>query len=403
MFSHNDSMRYWLFNEPRDVLKSYFTLSGLVRDMMGCNALNGDVYIFINKSRNRPECIASLPKAPIHKCMADSSLLTEIFIQKYLYHIPFHRQILRFRELGVNISSSTIGDWFSCTCELLKPLYDKLKEQVLKSDYIQIDETTLPVIDNEKRRAVKGYIWVVRNPDNGKVFFFYDRGSRSERTAMLLLHNYNGAIQSDGYKVYNKFEDTEGKYLLGCWAHARRKFEEALDENKTLASEALVQIQQLYAIERFADENNLTHEQRATLRKDKAYPLIKRFEKWLFDSYKGQLEKSRIGKAISYTFAIIPKLSRYVSDGRYKIDNNLVENAIRPLAIGRKNYLFCGNDQAAVRAAIAYSLIGTCKSINISPTQWLEDVLKRIPEYENGKRDISELLPHNWAKSRAQS
>ena len=203
--------------------------------------------------------------------------------------------------------------------------------------------------------------------------------------------------------MYNKFEDTEGKYLLGCWTHARRQFEEALDENKALASEALVQIQQLYAIERFADENNLTHEQRATLRKDKAYPLIKRFEKWLFDSYKGQLEKSRIGKAISYTFAIIPKLSRYVSDGRYKIDNNLVENAIRPLAIGRKNYLFCGNDQAAVRAAIAYSLIGTCKSINISPTQWLEDVLKRIPEYENGKKDISELLPHNWANSRAQS
>ena len=198
--------------------------------------------------------IAPLPDSPIHKCMADTSLLSEIIIQKYLYHIPFHRQIARFGDLGVRISSSTVGDWFSQSCELLSPLYGHLRRRVLSTDYIQVDESTLPVIDNEKRRAVKGYLWVVRNPDNGEVFFHYDRGSRSEKTAMVLLHGFKGAIQSDGYQVYNRFESLDGKLMLGCWAHARRKFDEALAENRKLATEALLQIQSLYAVEREADE-----------------------------------------------------------------------------------------------------------------------------------------------------
>ena len=283
--------------------------------------------------------IAPLPDSPIHKCMADTSLLTEIIIQKYLYHLPFHRQIARFGDLGVRISSSTVGDWFSQSCELLKPLYDHLRRRVLSSDYIQVDESTLPVIDNEKRRAVKGYLWVVRNPDNGEVFFHYDRGSRSEKTALVLLHGFNGAIQSDGYQVYKRFETLEGKLMLGCWAHARRKFDEALAENKKLATEALLQIQSLYAVEREADEMGATPEQRRELRRSKAYPILVTFEKWLYDNYATLLPQSRTAKAISYTYSIFPKLSRYHLNGRYRIDNNLVENAIRPLAIGRKNYL----------------------------------------------------------------
>ena len=172
--------------------------------------------------------IAPLPESPIHKCMADVTLLTEIIIQKYLYHIPFHRQLAMFTNLGVRISSSTMGDWFSQSCEPLIPLLKLLRQRVLSADYIQVDESTIPVIDNEKKRAVKGYLWVVRNPVNGEVFFHYDRGSRSEKTAMVLLHDFKGAIQSDGYQVYKRFEALEGKLMLGCWAHARRKFDEAL-------------------------------------------------------------------------------------------------------------------------------------------------------------------------------
>ena len=363
-------------------------------------ALKNQLTELEDEREKRPSVvIAPLPDSPIHKCMADTTLLTEIIIQKYLYHLPFHRQIARFGDLGVRISSSTVGDWFSQSCELLRPLYDHLRRRVLSTDYIQVDESTLPVIDNEKRRAVKGYLWVVRNPDNGEVFFHYDRGSRSEKTALVLLHGFNGAIQSDGYQVYNRFEALDGKLMLGCWAHARRKFDEALAENKKLATEALLQIQSLYAVEREADETGATPEQRKELRRTKAYPILVTFEKWLYDNYKALLPQSRTAKAISYTYSLFPKLSRYHLDGRYRIDNNLVENAIRPLAIGRKNYLFCGNGEAAIRAAVMYSLLGSCKAAGVNPTEWLEDVISRIYSYSNGKGNLEELLPRLWRKS----
>ncbi len=362
-------------------------------------ALKNQLTELEDEREKRPSVvIAPLPDSPIHKCMADTTLLTEIIIQKYLYHLPFHRQIARFGDLGVRISSSTVGDWFSQSCELLRPLYDHLRRRVLSTDYIQVDESTLPVIDNEKRRAVKGYLWVVRNPDNGEVFFHYDRGSRSEKTALVLLHGFNGAIQSDGYQVYNRFEVLDGKLMLGCWAHARRKFDEALAENKKLATEALLQIQSLYAIEREADEMGATVEQRGELRSTKAYPLLVTFEKWLYDNYTTLLPQSRTAKAISYTYSIFPKLSRYHLNGRYRLDNNLVENAIRPLAIGRKNYLFCGNSDAAIRAAMVYSLIGSCKAAGVNPAEWLEDVLSKIYSYTKENRNIEELLPHLWKK-----
>ena len=362
-------------------------------------ALKNQLTELEDEREKRPSVvIAPLPDSPIHKCMADTSLLTEIIIQKYLYHLPFHRQIARFGDLGVRISSSTVGDWFSQSCELLRPLYDHLRRRVLSTDYIQVDESTLPVIDNEKRRAVKGYLWVVRNPDNGEVFFHYDRGSRSEKTALTLLHGFNGAIQSDGYQVYKRFEALDGKLMLGCWAHARRKFDEALAENKKLATEALLQIQSLYAIEREADETGATPEQRRELRRTKAYPVLVTFEKWLYDNYTTLLPQSRTAKAISYTYSIFPKLSRYHLNGRYRIDNNLVENAIRPLAIGRKNYLFCGNSDAAIRAAMVYSLLGSCKAAGINPAEWLEDVLSKIYSYTKENRNLEELLPHSWKK-----
>ena len=150
--------------------------------------------------------------------------------------------------------------------------------------------------------------------------------------------------------------------LFGCWAHTRRKFTEALDENKVLATQALCHIGKLYKIESEADEAGLSIEERKEKRIWESYPVILEFERWMQDAYLKVLPKSRTGKAIEYTFSLLPRLSRYINDGRVNIDNNLIENAIRPLALGRKNYLFCGNDALAYRAAIVYSLIGTCKS-----------------------------------------
>ena len=346
--------------------------------------------------------IAPLPPAPLHKCMADASLLADIIISKYQYHLPFYRVIETYKELGVTISASTINDWFKAVVGKVKPLYDLLKAHVLACDYVQVDESTLPVIDNEKHRAVKGYVWSVVNVMTGDRFFFYEHGSRSTRVAMGLLKDFKGAIQSDGYVVYEHFEGMEGKYLLGCWAHARRKFFDARNENEKLASEALFYIGKLYEVEREADELDETdgksdYERRKTLRQEKAYPEIKKFETWMEVNLLKCGPKSQMEEAISYTYRILKKLSIYTTDGRYKIDDNMVENSIRPLAIGRKNYLFCGDDDAAQRAAVIYSLLATCKAHGVDERTWLEDVLRRMPEYELGDKDFSNLLPGNWA------
>ena len=344
--------------------------------------------------------IAPLPPAPIHKCMASASVLTDIVMYKFLYHMPFYRVIQKYKEMGVTISSSTINDWFTATCQKLELIYNSLKTDVMNTDYIQVDESTLPVIDNEKRRAVKGYIWVARSVMNKSVVFHYDMGSRSHDTARKLLFNYKVIIQTDGYGAYDQFEKNADIMILGCWAHARRKFSDALEEDNKKASEALVYINKLYRIENEAKEENLDCDQLKERRQIEAYPGILEFVLWMLNTHTRVLSTSRIGKAISYTYALLPRLSRYVNDGRFCMDNNLIENSIRPLAIGRKNFLFCGNHEAAVRAAIVYSLIGTCKALDVDPKEWMEDILNRMPEYETGKKDISELLPYNWKSSK---
>ena len=346
--------------------------------------------------------IAALPPAPLHKCMADATLLADIIISKYRYHLPFYRVMESYKELGVTISASTVNDWFKAVVGKLKPIYDLLRAHVLACDYVQVDESTLPVIDNEKHRAVKGYVWSVVDVMAEDRFFFYEHGSRSTRVAMGLLKDFNGAIQSDGYCVYEHFEGMDGKLLLGCWAHARRKFFEARKENEKLANEALFYIGKLYEVESEADEldeadGKPNYERRKALRQEKAYPEIKKFEIWMEVNLLKCPPKSLMEEAISYTYRIIKKLSLYVTDGRYKIDDNMVENSIRPLAIGRKNYLFCGDDDAAQRAAVVYSLLATCKARGVDERTWLEDVLRRIPQYELGKKDFTDLLPGNWS------
>ena len=336
--------------------------------------------------------IAPLPEMIIPKGMASESLLADILIDKYAYHLPFYRVIQKYKELGVLLSDSTIGDWFSAVCSRLRPLYDKLRERVMSSDYIQVDESTLPVIDNEKHRAVKGYIWAVRDAVCGDVYFHYDMGSRSGDTARKLIGGYRGTIQTDGYEVYEAYEGTPGKRMIGCWAHVRRKFVEALDEDRKCASEAIVYISKLYKLETDMKEAGLEPDAIRERRENEAYPIIQDFEKWM-NSVAGRFTpRARMGRALVYTYTLLPRLSRYVLDGRYNIDNNGVENAIRPLALGRKNYLFCGNHDAAVRAAIVYSLFACCKAHDVEIRPWLEDTLRRLPV----EKDITALLPGNW-------
>lgn len=360
---------------PRYVLKSHLQIKELERE------------VFV---------IGHLPESIIPKSIASSSILTEIVMMKYLYHLPFYRVINKFKELGLTVSESTIGDWFTHICRRFKPIYDSLKEHVLKSDYIQVDESTLRVIDNAKRGTSMRYIWVVRDAVDGGVFFHYDNGSRSKLSAMALLGSYRGALQVDGYSAYDQFENSPGKMLLGCMAHARRKFADALNNNKKLASEGIFFFSKLYAIEKQAKEKNLNKEEIEALRLEKSYPILQLFEKWLIDNHDRVLISSPIGKAISYTYTLLPRLSRYIVDGRYNIDNNLAESVIRPLAVGRKNWLHAGSASAATRAAMMYSFICSCKAVDVEPHLWFRYALDNINRYERREIQITELLPCNF-------
>ncbi len=345
--------------------------------------------------------IANLPLLPLPRSNAGASLLADLLLSKYMYHIPFHRKIAMFKHAGVNLSASTINGWFIGSSDLLRALYFRLREIVLSTDYIQVDESTVPVVNNEKHRTVKSYLWVVRSVMENLVFFHYDKGSRAQKVIIELLHNYKGAVQTDGYEAYTIYENKKGVLLLGCWAHSRRKFTEALKEDQAGAEYALKQIGLLYGVETMATEQGMDAQQRAELRQRLAYPILTAFEKWIVNYYPKALPKGRMSKALSYTYSLYHRLSRYHLDGRYQIDNNLVENAIRPLALGRKNYLFCGNHDAAENAAIMYSLFGCCKASDVNPQQWLTDVLTRIPEYNNNySLDLADLLPHNWKISK---
>jgi hypothetical protein len=223
--------------------------------------------------------------------------------------------------------------------------------------------------------------------------FDYRQGRGGEAPRQM-LHDFKGHLQTDGYTVYDFFKEKEGVTLLHCMAHARRMFYEAQLNDLPRATYALEQFGMLYAIERTAKEQGLSHAQRLALRKEQALPVLQSLGKWMREQYVQTLPKSTIGKALGYSIERWDQLMIYTTDGKLNIDNNPVENSIRPIAIGRKNYLFAGSHEAAQRSAMLYSLLGTCKLNGINPFLWLRDVLQRIPTHPINK--IKELLPNNW-------
>ena len=347
---------------------------------------------------------APMPALPIAKSYAGATVLADIIIDKYVNHLPFYRQIQMFKQQGISIAPATINGWFAGVADLMRPAYYRLKELVLASGYIQSDETTIPIINNEKHKTINGYIWMIRAVTEDLVFFHYDYGSRAQKVALQLFKDYQGVIQTDGYAVYDIYENKKGVLPIGCWAHARRKFEEALKEDQVRASYALDQIGLLYQVERRADKENLSDEERSELRSRLSYPIMVAFEKWIIGEYPKVLPKGRIGKALRYTYNIYHKLTRYHLDGKLKIDNNLGENAIRPIALGRKNWLFCGNHGSAENAAIMYSMLGSCKAHEVNFRHWLVFFLNNIHKYDDDySKDLAELLPHNFKPQKLNS
>ena len=338
---------------------------------------------------------ADCPVKPIAKSYASSSLLADLMVDKYVDHIPFYRQHKQFERLGMKIPEPTILGWFQQVSDLLMPLHFRLWELMKKTNYLQCDETTLPVVRNDKHKTVKGYIWLVRDPISGREYFYWDKGSRSGEVVLKLFNGYQGALQTDGYERYELLDGKKGIILLSCWAHARRKFSDAIKNDRERAESALEQIQLLYEVERQIKDQALCFEEAAKLRVRLAYPIMVRFEKWLVAEHAKVIKGSPIEKAILYTYNRFNKLSRYHLDGRYNIDNNGIENAARPVAVGRKNYLFCQNDTAE-STAIIYSFMGCCKAAKVNFRTWMIYFLDHVHDYDQDyTRDIAELLPDN--------
>lgn len=347
-------------------------------------------------SINSTVITASLPGRLMEKCMAGEGLLAQIIVDKYVDHLPLHRQLQRFSRLGITIAQSTINDWVKAVLSQLCCLYEVHKQLILESNYLHADETPLKVLDeNKKGTTHQGYYWVYHNSGQKIVLFDYRKG-RGREGPDDILKDYQGYLQTDGYVGYDAFEKRAGIIVLNCMAHARRKFVEALDNDNARAAYALNMFQQLYAVEQTIKEQALTGDAVLQLRSQQAVPILEALQKWMIAEYPTVLPKSPIGIAMAYCLPRWEKLSRYTTNALLQIDNNPVENAIRPVALGRKNYLFAGSHEAAQRSAMVYSLFATCRLHNINPYDWLKDVLMRMHLYTTN--NIAELLPQNWKK-----
>lgn len=342
--------------------------------------------------------IAPLPSRVIEKGIPSAGLLAYIIVSKFVDHLPYHRLIQMFKRIGMNIPASTINGWMAKCVELLRVLYLWHQARLMECDYLMADETTIRVLKSpnradKKTKAHQGYFWVYYDPGGKQTLFIYDPG-RAGKYPREHLRGFKGHLQTDGYKVYDAFDKKEEVALVGCMAHIRRKFEHALSNDRKRASHVLELMQELYALERKAREEAYTPEQRLALRHKEAKPAMDKLEKWLLENKDQVLPKSSIGEAINYALNRWKYMERYLEDGKLEIDNNLVENAIRPVAIGRKNYLFAGSPKGAEWAAIIYTLLSSAANCGHNPSEYLKDILLRLPDQPLSYLD--ELLPQNW-------
>lgn len=340
--------------------------------------------------------IGQLPERVVDKGIPSAGLLASILTDKYQDHLPLYRQKQRFAREDIQIASSTLEGWTKEALIKLEPLYEQLIFDIKSKGYLQVDESPIKVLESDKKGAChQGYYWVYHSPLDGIVLFDY-QPTRGSVAAKTMLESFKGYLQTDGYAVYEKHGKRKDVIHLACWAHARREFERALDNDKVRAQMALSMIQALYAVERKAKEQGLDADAIKELRLKESLPVINELGKWIFEQIKSTLPKSQIGKAMQYSYSRWDALSAYLYDGNLLIDNNQIENAIRPLALGRKNYLFAGSHDAAQRAAMIYSFFAICKKHSVNPFHWLKHTLENICTINH--KHITNLYPQNFNK-----
>lgn len=336
---------------------------------------------------------AAMPAQPIEKSWAGPGLLANVLVDKYDDHLPLHRQAERFARSGIELSRKTLCDWVMQCADRLEPLVAAMKPDLFSSEKIHTDDTPVPVLEEGKNKTKTGRLWCYIGCAPPCVIYDYTP-NREQKWAENFLEKYKGYLQADAYVGYDKIYQTKKIIEVACMAHARRKFfEVAKAHNHTgLAVEALNYIKKLYKIE--AKIKSLDLPVKRAVRKCEAKPILKEYKKWLLRQYKRVLPKSPLGQAIAYTLNNWIALTRYLANGLLDIDNNQAERLMRPITVGRKNWMFAGSDRGGVAAATIYSLIETCKLNNINPYDYLSDVLARLPNTLH--RDIKSLLPYNW-------
>jgi len=333
---------------------------------------------------------AELPEMPITRGMAGSGLLTQLIISKFIDSQPIYRQIEIFKREGIELSPATVAGWIEGTATLLEPLYNLLVKLVLAAYYLQVDETRLQVLDRkEKGKSTRGWIWAYHAPLLRLVMFDYAEGRGKENPAHHLKH-FKGFLQTDGYAVYDGFGMLPGVTLASCWAHSRREIFESKDYDLPRAEYVLKEIGRLYELERMI--KTLSAAERYAQRQEISVPILNNLHIWMQQAFTEVLPQSPIGKALAYSLKRWNRLMTYTTAGELEIDSNLVENAIRPIAMGRKNYLFAGSHESAKRMAMLYSLLGSCKKNGIEPFSWLKKTIELLPSWPANR--LNELLPN---------
>ena len=352
---------------------------------------------------DRAPILAPLPEKLLERGVAGPGLLAHILVSKYCDHLPLYRQEQIFAQrFKINLPRATLARWVELCADWLQPIYEQIRTGVMAGGYAQIDETPVEYLAPGHGQTKQGYLWVACRP-GGDVFFRWETSRAAECLDRLLPPGFKGVLQCDGYSAYPAFvKGRPGLELAGCWAHARRKFHEALEQSPRPAGWIMRQIQHLYRIESALREKKAGPRLRQAVRSHQSQPIVERIKKALilFKASRRHVPQSLLGQAIEYALGQWPALQVFLRDGRVEMDNNLVENAIRPTAIGKKNWLFMGEAGAGQRGAIIYTLIESCRKRSIDPYAYLRDILTRLPTLKNTQ--LPEATPAAWSKTTKQ-
>lgn len=341
---------------------------------------------------------AKRPKPLLPKSIVTPGLASHVIVSKFCDHLPLYRQEKIFLRKRINLARGTLGDWIVKLSQLCSPLLQAHKKFIIESSYVQADETPVQILKlPDKQKPHQGYMWVARGgPPLQKAILYEFHSSRSGESARKFLDGFCGKLQTDAYQAYAQFEVGNQVKRFGCMAHARRKFMDIVKTNKQegIAFKVVQTIRSLYQLESELRETEFTFDERYQLRQKKALPIIKQLKSDLDQHQLNVPPQSPIGKAIAYTLNHWPSLIHYLTDGEVEIDNNLIENAIRPFALGRRNWLFIGNESGAKASALFYSLIETCRIHKIEPYVYLKHLFSEIPTINlNDQAVLQALLP----------